>query len=62
MIPARSSVTKGATLQLQVKAHYSDGSVEDVTKWAKFASADETVAKVDPANGQVEIIGHGKAP
>lgn len=60
VIPARSSVTKGATLQLQVKAHYSDGSVEDVTKWAKFASADETVAKVDPANGQVEIIGHGE--
>lgn len=60
ILPERSELTKGAKLQLQVKAHYSDGKAEYVTRWAKFASADETVAKVDAKTGQVEIIGHGE--
>jgi Protein of unknown function (DUF1553)/Protein of unknown function (DUF1549) len=45
--------------QLIVRAVYSDGRIEDVTQWAKFSSANESVAKVDE-NGNVHVIGNGK--
>jgi hypothetical protein len=48
------------TQQVLVQARFSDGHVEDVTRWAKFASTDDTVAKVDE-NGRVEVEGHGEA-
>jgi hypothetical protein len=41
-------------------AAYSDGHVEDVTRWAKFGSTDETVVKVDDS-GRLKIEGHGEA-
>ncbi len=31
-----------------------------MTSWAKFASTDETVAKVDES-GRLEVVGHGEA-
>jgi hypothetical protein len=43
-----------------VQATYSDGRVADVTRWAKFASTDETVAKVDE-DGLIKIEGRGEA-
>ena len=50
---------KSATKQqVIVRAHYSDGRVEDVTRWAKYASANETVALIDQ-NGSASIMGHG---
>ena len=45
--------------QLIVRAHYADGRCEDVTHWAKFTSANQTVANVSP-NGEVQIIDAGK--
>ena len=50
----------GSRQQLLVQAVLSDGRVEDVTRWAKFASTDETVAKVDET-GLVRVDGRGEA-
>ncbi|MCA9175935.1 MAG: DUF1553 domain-containing protein [Planctomycetales bacterium] len=58
VLPANSMLAKGQHQQVLVQAHYSDGRVEDVTRWAKFASADETVAQVDQ-QGKVQIVGNG---
>ncbi|MCA9231444.1 MAG: DUF1553 domain-containing protein [Planctomycetales bacterium] len=45
--------------QLTVRAFYSDGQVEDVTRLAKFTSTEASVCKVD-SNGQVTAMGHGE--
>ncbi len=46
--------------QLVVLAHFSDGHVEDATRWAKYTSADTAVATVDE-RGKVTITGSGEA-
>jgi hypothetical protein len=46
-------------VQLAVRAHFSDGKVEDVTRWAAFSSGDQTVAAVSDT-GLVEAQGHGE--
>jgi hypothetical protein len=48
------------TLRLAVRATYSDGRVEDVTRWAKFGSSEELVANVTE-DGAIAVIGHGEA-
>ena len=45
--------------QLTVVAKYSDGRSEDVTRWAKFTSSDESIALVDP-QGRVQVLGPGE--
>ncbi len=45
--PPLSILKNGAKQRFLVTAHYDDGSSLDVTDWAKFASADETVALID---------------
>ncbi len=57
--PPLSVLKNGAKQRFLVTAHYDDGSTLDVTDWAKFASADETVALVDEA-GAAEVIGYGE--
>src|SRR5262249_8161718 len=47
-------------LQVVVRAWYSDGHAEDVTRWAKFSSTEDLVAAVDDA-GKVRVAGHGEA-
>ena len=47
-------------LQVVVRAWYSDGHAEDVTRWAKFASSEDLVAGVDDG-GVVKVAGHGEA-
>ena len=42
-----------------MQARYSDGRVEDVTGWAKFASTDDAVASVDDA-GRLKVTGRGE--
>ena len=58
--PAAAVRSPGASLQVKVQAHYSDGHAEDVTHWAKFSSTEELVAGVD-ADGKATIKGHGEA-
>ena len=47
--------------QLVVRAKYSDGRFEDVTRWAKYSSNDEGVAQVDDGTGRVKMLGRGEA-
>ena len=59
VLPDLSILKKGEKQRILVTAFYEDGSSLDVTEWAKFASADESIAMVDE-NGQVEIVGNGE--
>ena len=57
--PPLSILKNGAKQRFLVTAHYDDGSSLDVTDWAKFTSADETVALIDET-GSAEVIGYGE--
>ena len=46
--------------QLRVDAHYDDGSVRDVTAWARFDSQDDAVVAVN-SDGLVTTVGEGQA-
>ncbi len=59
ILPTASVQKRGSTQQLIVRAHFSDGHVEDVTRWARFTSANATVASVDD-QGLVKILGNGE--
>src|SRR5262245_25942398 len=48
------------TLQVVVRAWYSDGTAQDVTRWAKFSSSEDLVATGDE-EGKVKVAGHGEA-
>jgi len=58
--PRLVRLTPGQTQQVLVQAVYANGHVEDVTRWSKFGSTDETVARVDD-QGLVKVEGHGEA-
>ena len=47
------------SLQILVRAWYSDGRSEDVTHWAKFSSTEDLVATVDQ-EGKIRVSGHGE--
>ena len=57
--PEQVSLTVGESRQLSVKAVYSDGRTEDVTKWAKFNTTLAPVVTADKS-GVVEVVGHGE--
>jgi hypothetical protein len=59
-IPAVATLRPKDELQVRVRATYSDGHSEDVTRWAKFSSTEELIAGVDEG-GQVKVAGHGEA-
>ncbi|MHB8736929.1 MAG: DUF1549 and DUF1553 domain-containing protein, partial [Terriglobales bacterium] len=42
-----------------VVGHFDDGHREDVTRWVKFTSTNESVAQVDE-QGQVRVVGYGE--
>lgn len=58
--PKESVLKPKDTLQVRVKAMYTDGHTEDVTRWAKFVSSEDLVAGVDE-NGLATVQGHGEA-
>ena len=60
VLPELSLLKPGEKQQLMVRAHYSDGRVRDVTRWAKFTSSNEVVAAVDGKSGLVSVTGHGE--
>jgi hypothetical protein len=51
--PSSRIMSRGAQQQMIVTAHYSDGSTEDVTRWAQYQSNDSEVAAAEEG-GQVE--------
>ena len=59
VLPERATLKAGIEQPLLVRAHYSDGRIEDVTRLAKFTSANEAVATVDE-NGLISVIGPGE--
>ncbi|MGL4550585.1 MAG: DUF1549 domain-containing protein [Gemmataceae bacterium] len=60
VLPGVSVLKPGDAAQIVVRAWYSDGHAEDVTRWAKFTSSEETVANVD-ADGRVRVLAPGEA-
>ena len=59
MLPGRTVLKPGMKQQLIVRAEFSDGHTEDVTRWCKYTSTDESVSQVS-ADGQVSIMGAGE--
>jgi hypothetical protein len=60
IFPASAVLAPGAEQQLAVRAIYSDGHTQDVTRWVKFSSSNEGVATVDD-DGRVKMTGAGEA-
>jgi hypothetical protein len=58
--PASVVLAPGAEQQILVRARYSDGHAEDVTRWVKFSSTNEGAATVDDF-GRVKMVGAGEA-
>ena len=59
ILPPGVVLKPGNKQQFLVRAHFTDGHVEDVTRWAKYTSTNESVAKVDD-RGAVTIGGFGE--
>src|SRR6478672_2591756 len=60
VLPKYSRQRPKAAQQLVVRAHFSDGHVEDATRWSKYTSVNSSVASVDD-RGLVTITGAGEA-
>lgn len=59
ILPDAVQLAEGSREPLSVRAHYSNGRIEDVTRWSKFSSSDEAIALVDE-HGTVQVIGPGE--
>lgn len=57
--PSKRIATEAFDQQLQVTATYADGSIRDVTHWAKYDSQDENLVRVG-ADGFSKTIGKGQ--
>ena len=60
VIPANTVLRPNGEQQVLVRAHFSDGHIEDVTRWAKYSSADAGVATVED-DGRVKMVGYCEA-
>lgn len=60
VFPADAVLAPGAEQQLAVRARYSDGHTEDVTRWVKYSSSNEGAATVDDW-GRAKMTGAGEA-
>lgn len=58
ILPDAVQLSVGDEQDFIVRAHYSNGRVEDVTRWVKFSSSNESVASVDK-DGRVSVVGPG---
>ncbi|MEX2141111.1 MAG: DUF1549 and DUF1553 domain-containing protein [Pirellulales bacterium] len=59
MLPGKLLLKPGMKQRILVRAHFSDGHVEDVTRWVKFTSSDESVALIDQT-GRLTVMGEGE--
>lgn len=57
--PEHATLRPGDSKQLAVKATFSDGSVQDVTRWVKYTDANASVTTVDDG-GNVKVMGFGE--
>src|SRR5438093_897800 len=58
--PARATLRPGDRHQLVVRGFFSDGRVEDVTRWTKYATSDRGVVSIGE-DGEAKIEGNGEA-
>jgi hypothetical protein len=59
VLPSLAVLKPKDSLQIIVRAWYTDGHSEDVTRWAKFSSSEDLVAGVN-LEGRVTVAGHGE--
>lgn len=59
ILPKAARLKPGAEQGMIVRAHFSDGHVEDVTRWAKYTSTNHSVCSVDD-QGLVKVTGSGE--
>jgi hypothetical protein len=59
VLPRAVTLAPGSSQRLLVLATDSEGRTTDVTRWAKFASTDESVVKVDD-DGLARVAGRGE--
>ncbi|MEO8497794.1 MAG: DUF1549 domain-containing protein, partial [Planctomycetota bacterium] len=59
VLPNLATLQPGDKQQIIVRAHYSDGHTEDVTRWAKYTSTNEAVASVNEG-GELTVMGNGE--
>ena len=60
VFPPAARLKPGDEQPLVVRAHFSDGHAEDVTRWVKFSSNEGAVASVSD-DGVVKVQGPGEA-
>jgi hypothetical protein len=60
VFPAAARLRPGDAFGLVVRAGYSDGHAEDVTRWARYQGSEDLVAAVNP-DGRVAAAGAGEA-
>ena len=58
-LPEHRVLAPAENHQLIVRAWFTDGHSEDVTRWAKYTAANASVAQVDD-NGLVQVVGNGE--
>ncbi len=59
VLPKSQRLGVGFVRQLRVHAHFDDGHVEDVTRWAKYTTSNSSVATVGD-RGTVMVTGPGE--
>ena len=59
MLPKEVVLQPGAGHQFIVQARFSDGTIQDVTRWVKYTDADSSVTAVDD-RGLVKVQGYGE--
>lgn len=59
ILPRNTVLKPGVAQQVIVQGHFSDGHVEDVTRWCLYTSTNQTVAIADDG-GRVQVMGHGE--
>lgn len=59
ILPPVVNLRPGDEQQMLVLAHFNDGHIEDVTRWAKYTSTNFAVAQVDD-HGVVKVNGRGE--
>lgn len=59
MLPDKLVLKPGMKHRMLVRAHFSDGHVEDVTRLVKFTSSNESVVQIDQ-QGKLTLMGQGE--
>jgi hypothetical protein len=59
IVPGHVVLDRDETQQLLVRAYFSDGRVEDVTRWSLFNSANESAVQVSQ-EGVAKAVGYGE--